>query len=375
MRKQTQEGNRSAVYERATMRFMWMYTKLDSAEHSQRIRSLRKSSAKRECTQGSEDALWQEVIAVSRPKPDEPELDFNLLDQRIMERAGWRHPDDYPERLYHYTSSAAFLNIITSDELWFSDFRYLNDLSELRYGVDIFKAEVQRRRIQETSAMPSVMLLKLEEQFDAALIYTDVFVFCMCEENNLLNQWRVYGRDTVPISIELATRGFMFEEWEPYRFEIVPMVYDRQLQEKIAREAVSVAIEFSNEHKNSILRDADSIQSFVEMVVSISVDWCISMKDPQFAVEKEWRLATRWGLEHRILTGRSFRSSPSGIVPYLKMRKKLEEPIAATTLPIRSVTIGPCNQPEIQQRTIRELLYQRERADAEIHISSLPIRV
>jgi hypothetical protein len=57
-----------------------------------------------------------------------------------MERAGWRHPDDFPECLYHYTSGAAFMNILTSNELWFADFRYLNDLSEMRYGIDLFKA-------------------------------------------------------------------------------------------------------------------------------------------------------------------------------------------------------------------------------------------
>jgi hypothetical protein len=73
------------------------------------------------------------------------------------------------------------------------------------------------------------------------MIYTDIFVFCMCEDNNLLNQWRVYGRDTVLISIEFATRGFLQQEWEPYRFEVVPMVYDAAVQQKIVKECVDAA--------------------------------------------------------------------------------------------------------------------------------------
>ena len=165
-----------------------------------------------------------------RPAPD-----YQELEELIMARAGWRHPDDYPERLYHYTSSAALLNIISSDELWFTDFRYLNDLSEMRYGVDLFKAEVRRQIETESDTSVSKMLAQLDEQFDNALIYIDVFVFCMCEENNLLNQWRVYGRDAVPVCLEFATRGFMFVEWEPYSFEVVPMVYDTDLQNRIVR--------------------------------------------------------------------------------------------------------------------------------------------
>jgi hypothetical protein len=301
--------------------------------------------------------------------------DYQELDRLVMERAGWRHPDDYPESLYHYTSSAALLNILSTDQLWFSDFRYLNDLSEQRYGVDLFKAEVNRRYGEESKSMPSLLLSKLGEQFDAALVYTDVFVFCMCEENNLLNQWRVYGRDTVPVSIEFGTRGFLFFDWQPYSCEVVPMVYDTAIQTKIVREAIAVGMEYAAQHERIVLKDADSIQSYVEILASICVDWCISMKHPQFEVEKEWRLATRWGLEHRILTGRSFRASPTGIVPYLMMRPKADELIDAARLAIRSVTIGPCNQPEIQRRTLRDLLFQRGRLDAEVHISSLPLRV
>jgi hypothetical protein len=70
---------------------------------------------------------------------------YEELDELIMSRAGWRHPDDYPESLFHYTSSAAFLSIIDNNTLWFSDFRYMNDLSELSYGIDLVKAAFRKR--------------------------------------------------------------------------------------------------------------------------------------------------------------------------------------------------------------------------------------
>jgi hypothetical protein len=75
-------------------------------------------------------------------------------------------------------------------------------------------------------------------------------------------------------------------------------------------------MEYALKHRSEIFRSDDTIQSFVENWISICVDWCKSLKHPQFSVEKEWRLATRWGLEHRTLTGRGFRPSAVGIVPY-----------------------------------------------------------
>jgi hypothetical protein len=295
------------------------------------------------------------------------------LDQFIMERAGWRHPDDFPEKLYHYTSGSAFLDIIRSGELWFTDYRYLNDLSELKYGVDLFTAEITSREEQENDSSLRAMLVAVLKQFETARTYTDLFVFCMCAENNLLNQWRVYGRDTVPVSIELGTRGFMFVDWEPYSFEIVPMVYDTSRQNSIVSEAVSTGMEYASRHKAKIFKSDMALQSFVEDLTSVCVDWCVPMKHPQFEVEREWRLATRWGLEHRALNGRKHRASPVGIVPYLAVKPKVDG-LTQGRLPIGSVTIGPCSQPQVQSRTVKDFLFQHDFTNVDVVTSDLPLR-
>jgi len=205
------------------------------------------------------------------------------------------------------------------------------------------------------------------EQLAQALVYTDVFVFCMCEEDNLLNQWRVYGKDTVPICIGYPVKTFQ-QEFDYYRFEIMPMLYDEALQIRIIDACVDIGLQHAITHK-AALRSDDDLKSFIENWISIGVDWCIRLKHPQFAVEKEWRLAIRWGLEHRTFQARHFRSSPSGIVPYLKMKP------TNGALDMWSITIGPCRYPEIHQRTMHEFLYQHYQAHAEVHMSNLPIRV
>ena len=49
-----------------------------------------------------------------------------------------------PEVLYHYTSGAGLLGIITSHELWASDVFYLNDPSEIFYSLGLFKSASRR---------------------------------------------------------------------------------------------------------------------------------------------------------------------------------------------------------------------------------------
>jgi len=299
------------------------------------------------------------------------------LESLVMGRAGWRHPDDYPERLFHYTSSTALLGILTSGELWFTDFRYLNDLSELKYGVDLFINELLVAYDRETDDQARRLVSAVRLHFSDALLQTDQFVFCMCAENNLLNQWRVYGKDTVPVSIELATRGFMFVDWEPHDFDLLPMVYDESLQKRIVKEAVAVGMSYAIRHRQWISSSKENFNSFIEMLATEFIAWCAIMKHPQFEVEKEWRLAVKWAAGPRFNMGQRYRSSPAGIVPYLAVRptKGEEGTVNTGRLPIRSLTIGPCSYPELQQRTLQELLYQHVMADVEVTLSNLPIRV
>ncbi|WP_416221157.1 DUF2971 domain-containing protein [Rhodopseudomonas palustris] len=195
----------------------------------------------------------------------------------------------------------------------------------------------------------------------------------MCEENNLLNQWRVYGKDTVPISIEFATRGFMFVNWSPNDFDLVPMVYHASKQTEIVNNVIEGGLEYFRHHRKYILANHQSQVDFSQKFASLCIDCCSTMKHPQFEVEKEWRLAVRWPPGPRYLRGQNYRASPIGIVPYLKARP--DDQNMPDRLPIKSVTIGPCAHPEIQRQTIHDILYQHNMADKEVHMSDLPIRV
>src|SRR5262249_50778753 len=76
-----------------------------------------------------------------------PQLPQDLSDtfadvDRDLEDLGKQYPAQLeaqatPHTIYHYTDENGFRGIIESGTLWCSDIFYLNDPSELRYGVDI----------------------------------------------------------------------------------------------------------------------------------------------------------------------------------------------------------------------------------------------
>ena len=101
--------------------------------------------------------------------------------------------DDPPEYLYHYTDLNGASGIITSKSLWLTKFHYLNDTSELYYGIKLFKKLVQKYSDKEiTSPEEKDFLLKVSNRLSVG-IDDNICVASFCENKNLLSQWRGYG--------------------------------------------------------------------------------------------------------------------------------------------------------------------------------------
>ena len=290
------------------------------------------------------------------------------LDKLIIEEANWK-AQELPNSLYHYTTSAAFLNIIKTGELWFTDYKYLNDSSELRYGIELFKSKLVSRHEQETDFVLKAAYAALLAELDRVYLYIDIFIFSLCKENNLLNQWRVYGQNSAPISIEFAVDAMRPDKWENYGFDIVPMIYDPAIQNQLVEAALSTFVKLT-ENGTKIFENDMVSELSIEFFVFICADLCMKMKHPQFEVEGEWRLVVRCGLEHQSLKNLNHRSTLAGIVPYLTMKP------CELGLPIVGVTVGPCHRPEQQEKAIFDFLKVQGNGYefAKISISELPIR-
>lgn len=114
--------------------------------------------------------------------------------------------------LAHYTSIQTLERIAQTGEIWFSNPLYMNDVDELRYGMNLGLHAV-RSHVGLRNALPPDHYNTLVDAFD--LLYTafdndsafDVYVFSCSEhdeeigDDGLLSMWRGYGGDGNGVAI------------------------------------------------------------------------------------------------------------------------------------------------------------------------------
>jgi Protein of unknown function (DUF2971) len=107
--------------------------------------------------------------------------------------------------LAHYTSIQVLEKIMKSEEMWFSNPLFMNDLEEMRFGIHQGKIQFDQLRAEITRAAASQERFKVIEsafmgyyrEFDS-LHALDIYVFCLSEHHQsdndgLLSMWRAYG--------------------------------------------------------------------------------------------------------------------------------------------------------------------------------------
>lgn len=107
---------------------------------------------------------------------------------------------ELPKELFHYTTATGLLGIIGQNSLWFTDSMFLNDSSEVLWGVQVVTDVANT--LSKSLEPPSASLVQdVISRLRQISIPNRAAVFCLCEERNLLNQWRDYGRDVVSYSL------------------------------------------------------------------------------------------------------------------------------------------------------------------------------
>lgn len=153
------------------------------------------------------------------------------------------------EPLYQYTTAAGLQGILESEAMWFTDYRHLNDPSEVRYGVATIK-EV----IQEASQLAKPQVKQLLECTDSHfsvenLKNFDFFVACFSRSRDELGQWRAYGDNGRGFAIGFAPKMFAAKRAKPdllpeeHSF-VGPVRYERDEIRQRSRRAIDHAINF-----------------------------------------------------------------------------------------------------------------------------------
>ena len=137
--------------------------------------------------------------------------------------------NDFPSKrplLAHYTSVSTLDKIVSMNQVWLSNPLYMNDLEELRFGMnagaDDFCSSQHLAEVCESSGRHAFLIRKFDELFSSfdknhAL---DTYVMCLSEHTSgnydgLLSMWRSYGANGSGVAIVFDTAKLKLNEASP----------------------------------------------------------------------------------------------------------------------------------------------------------------
>lgn len=283
-----------------------------------------------------------------------------------------------PPLLFHYTNAAGMRGILDSSRLWATNYRFLNDASEVSYAMALFTSVVQEQLANCDSDVVAEFLGRTLRTANAFEGMFDCYVACFCERDDLLNQWRVYAEAGGGYALGFHSReiGLRAGELQPSQdFMLRKVLYEEKLQRQLLSEVLSVAAETLHAATKGVsVADANNlIARCCQFVRAESADYLICFKHPAFSVEEEWRLChvVGPGEDDHVL----FRDGAYGLTPYVSLDPSPMAGVHMDRLPLARITHGPVSDPRNVRFALEKLLRTKGYAFAEVSGSMLPLRV
>ena len=264
---------------------------------------------------------------------------------------------DVPDVVYHYTTAAGLLGILSRKCVFFTDKHFLNDRTEVRHGTDAALAGL--RKAAERSESSDRALLDMTCSYIEAETTERLFIFSMSERGDDLSQWRGYADDGNGYTIGFDARHFRnvsILAGAPFGFNRVSYSSTQ------FRHTVS---SLSKEYIAADKTDADPDNTARCFSASVEAAACFH-KHNSFRFEREWRAVSYVYPEEpdeEILV----RESAGRLIPYI------EYPLCGegNRLPIVEIGIGPLvRNPNARVAVID--LCQRAEIEPRIYDASTP---
>ncbi|WP_319617807.1 DUF2971 domain-containing protein [Rhodococcus opacus] len=277
----------------------------------------------------------------------------------------------------------------TFGTLWATDARYLNDSEEVIYGTKIMVEELERQadasgqsptvRDQLLTLADDVRKNRFDMEWHAKAKRAVPFVACLCQEGDLLSQWRGYGDGgggyAIGFSPEVLTEFYtvndsMIQQDDGFGLASTPLlrgpgkvIYGqsktRRYMAKFAQET-SEGMRLVEAGVKGYSWDIYRLQALTTLA---------GVKHNAFREENEWRF-----IEHDSGLGKAeFRAGGIGLIPYIK----LYFPITNGTHgdpPIREIVVGPGGDRKLRAEALKRLLRQIGIPDTQVRLSKAPFR-
>jgi len=274
------------------------------------------------------------------------------------------------EELFHYTSIDGLNGVVAGKTLWASNIEFLNDSSEFQYGEKVLKEIIKaRKRSVKGDCREFFNQLEMFPKFFEA---NDVFLVSLSEVGDLLSQWRGYSPPGRGYCIGFNPQALSQAAWSLDQMQLVKCVYSEKDQKNLARQVLDACIEKWVSRVKGVEGESGSRVSDTSALILWKVYFTFiaaAIKHPAFSEEREWRLLGVCRDRDKM----HFRAGSSSLIRYIKLTWGGNTQ-AHKVQPIRSVTIGPCPDPDLTKKSVRQLLDASGTEGAQVKVSEIPFR-
>lgn len=259
-----------------------------------------------------------------------------------------------PEILHHYTDHAGLFGIIESRTFWATNIRYLNDESEIRYSRDLLGALAERLRPEFGGDWAAGVVCDAVAALASSGTSPDTFVTSLCDDGDNLGQWRGYSAQGSGYAIGL-NREHLWRVANAQGHSLIRLMYEVSEQEmqleQALREATPILAGWGADPTNA----PPAVQQLILLGLGFTFA-TLSIKNPYFRDEREWRLARVIvpGLFEERTRVRTLRGVET---PYEEIALTDE---ATGETPIAEIVVGPMARSDASVAEVRSLLDQND---------------
>lgn len=263
---------------------------------------------------------------------------FDEIEVRWFDDAYLGNASSVPSILYHYTDAAGMMGMLKGGNVWATDYRFLNDKSEVGHSKAIIR-EILAERLKgcgnDDLKTLYAEILACQERDSIE----DPFFFSLSEAPDDLSQWRGYARDGQGFTIGFCGPTlYALALPEEAHFGLIKVEYDHDRQKEIFQRILSeIETELTRTLEARRSRKGECISYAAEIFDGAVETRAVLNKHRSFRSEREWRLIGVVAIDDPDREQR-VRSRGNRLVRYVELPMNSPGP---GKLPIKRIGIGP----------------------------------
>ena len=247
----------------------------------------------------------------------------------------------------HYTTQKGLLGMVSTERLWATNIKYLNDEHEFLDALSLIREIIPQSRITEDHRDYEIhkkYIKKLDRELNSLDNYVSesIFTFSFSEKTDLLSQWRGYCPDNKGYCLVFDIDEVHEEVNKLFdNSHLLKCVYDKSEKQKILKRLLNTYWEkyFHAESDKDRKPIIDELGKEVMLLASY-------FKHPSFSEEKEQRIVVI--VDYAPDSDLKFREGKLSLIPYIEL------PISRKN--IKGICIGPTSNKKLSERSLEIFL-------------------